>query len=308
MSLLVLDPGPQATLQGAPRQGLRQFGMPAAGAADPVSLAIANRLVGRRADAVAIEVTFGPARFRSEARMAVAISGADADVRIDGTVQPARQTLRAEAGSLIEIGPFRAGARTYLAASGDIDADIAFGSPSTYLPAGLGGFGGRVLRKGDLVRIRNVTAPDITYVPLDLQLFLSHSFALRAVPGPDWFPGCEKIADAPFAVTSRTSRMGIEIEGALPGVEDGSLKPSSAVMPGALQITPGGRGFLLLADGQTTGGYPHLLQVILADRHLLGQARPRDRLRFLIRTQTEAEGALTAKQALIESWIPDFRL
>ena len=86
------------------------------------------------------------------------------------------------------------------------------------------------------------------------------------------------------------------------------MKPSSAVFPGALQVTPQGRGFLLLPDGQTTGGYPHVLQVIRADRHLLGQLRPGDSLRFLMRTQGQAEAALHAKQALLESWVPDFRL
>ncbi|HAY05771.1 MAG TPA: hypothetical protein DCY26_03860, partial [Hyphomonas sp.] len=80
------------------------------------------------------------------------------------------------------------------------------------------------------------------------------------------------------------------------------------VLPGALQVTPSGRGFLLLADGQTTGGYPHILQVIRADRHLLGQLRPKDRIQFLLRSQTESEAALLAKQKLLETWLPGFRL
>jgi allophanate hydrolase subunit 2 len=102
--------------------------------------------------------------------------------------------------------------------------------------------------------------------------------------------------------------MGIELEGSFPGFDGGASRPSSAVFPGALQVTPQGRGFLLLADGQTTGGYPHLLQVIRADRHLMGQIRPMDQIRFLIRTQEMAETALRQKQALLQAWMPEFRL
>jgi allophanate hydrolase subunit 2 len=102
--------------------------------------------------------------------------------------------------------------------------------------------------------------------------------------------------------------MGAEIDGPFPSISEAGLKPSSAVLPGALQVTPQGRGYLLLPDGQTTGGYPHLLQVIRADRHLLGQLRPGDSLRFLLRLQAEAEAALAAKQALIAAWVPDLRL
>ena len=137
---------------------------------------------------------------------------------------------------------------------------------------------------------------------------MTASYALRVVAGPDWTGGDAILAGSVYRVTPRLSRMGIEIDGAFPAVSDAALKPSSAVFPGALQVTPQGRGFLLLPDGQTTGGYPHVLQVIRADRHLLGQLRPGDSLRFVMRTQGQAEAALHAKQALLESWVPDFRL
>jgi allophanate hydrolase subunit 2 len=102
--------------------------------------------------------------------------------------------------------------------------------------------------------------------------------------------------------------MGVEIDGPFSALGAAGLRPSSAVFPGALQVTPQGRGFLLLPDGQTTGGYPHVLQVIRADRHLLGQLRPGDSIRFLLRTQAQAEEALRAKQALLKAWLADFCL
>lgn len=307
MSITVLDPGPQATLQGAARRGLRQMGMPASGAADPVSQAIANRLVDRPPEATAIEIGFGPAAFRFDAAMQIGFCGADADIAVDGAAQPAGQTLTVKAGQTVSTSAFRAGARLYLAVSGRIAADEAFGSESTYLPAALGGFQGRALRKGDRLDVRDIQPAEQKVLPPQFRIVPAHAFALRAVPGPDWMPDHLVAADTAFQVTGRASRMGVEIEGPFPALPVG-LKPSSAVMPGALQVTPGGRGFLLLADGQTTGGYPHLLQVTRADRHLIGQLRPRDRVTFLMRTQEKAEAELRAKQALLESWMPGFRL
>lgn len=307
MSLVVLEPGPQATLQGAPRRGFRHLGMPSAGPADPVSLAMANRLVGKPPEATGIEISFGPASFFFAKTMQAGIAGADAEVRVDGILQNSSLTLSIPAGATLEISPFRAGARAYLSVSGTLVAETAFGSPSTYLPAGIGGHAGRAMRKGDEIAVSDVFGAPIVRLPSELHVALSGSYALRAVPGPDWLEGVLENSGA-ITVTPRLSRMGVELEGRL-SVHDGTnLRPSSAVMPGALQVTPSGRGFLLLADSQTTGGYPHLLQVIRADRHLLGQLRPKDRLQFLIRSQPEAEAALRAKQALLEAWMPGFRL
>lgn len=307
MSLLVLDPGAQATLQGEPRRGFRHFGMPSAGPADPVALAMANRLAGQAPEATGIEISFGPAAFRFTKAMQVGIAGADTQIRIDGEIQPFGETLNIPAGAMLELSSFRAGARAYIAVSGNLIADSAFGSQSTYLPAGIGGHSGRALRKGDEIAVTETFDAEIIRVPSELQIALSGSYALRAVPGPDW---TQEVWELPgiFTVTSRLSRMGVEVEGSISAPDGAAERPSSAVMPGAFQLTPSGRGFLLLADGQTTGGYPHILQVIRADRHLLGQLRPKDRLQFLLRSQSEAEAALRAKQQLLEAWMPGFRL
>lgn len=307
MSITVLNPGPQATLQGAARQGLRQFGMPASGAADPLAHAIANRLVGRSPDATGVEITFGPASFRFERTMHAGIAGAETEIRIDGVFQPPGQTLHVPAGATLSFSPFVAGARAYLSVSGEMAATKSFGSASTYLPASIGGHEGRALRKNDSIAVSEVFSAPVVRMPMELRFALSHSYALRAVTGPDWQEGMQDQL-GPFFVTQRLSRMGVEVEGGLAAISVAEMRPSSAVLPGALQVTPSGRGFLLLADGQTTGGYPHILQVIRADRHLLGQLRPKDRIQFLLRSQTESEAALLAKQKLLETWLPGFRL
>ena len=188
-------------------------------------------------------------------------------------------------------------------------AENILGSRSTYLPARFGGHAGRVLKAGDEIEIDATPHAPIVSTPPDCRPHIASSHALRVVKGPDWpTVAATAVAGGLFRVTPRVSRMGVEIDGVLPVFPSSAPRPSSAVFPGALQVTPHGKGFLLLADGQTTGGYPHLLQVIRADRHQLGQLRPGDSLRFLMRDQTGAEDALRTKQTLLASWLPDFRL
>jgi biotin-dependent carboxylase-like uncharacterized protein len=305
--LTVIDPGVQATVQAGARTGFRHAGVPASGPADAVSMALANRLVGQPPEAPSIEITYGPAAFRLEVDAQIAVAGAPASVRIAGSEAAQHRTLKVSAGGLVEIGAATSGARIYLSVNGGLACETFLGSSATYLPAALGGHQGRALRKGDQIELS--PSPDVPPIetPESLRLPVSRSFALRAVAGPDWVAG-STLPDSPFHVTARLSRMGIELEGSFPGFDGGASRPSSAVFPGALQVTPQGRGFLLLADGQTTGGYPHLLQVIRADRHLMGQIRPMDHIRFLMPTQELAETALRQKQALLQAWMPEFRL
>ncbi len=307
MTLSVIDPGLQSSVQAGARTGFRHAGVPAGGPADAVSMALANRLVGQPPEAASIEIAYGPAAFRFGSDVQIAVAGALALVRVAGQEAAQHRTLKARAGDLVEIGPARAGARIYLSVNAGLACEVFLGSASTYMPAGFGGHRGRALRKGDLLDL--TPFPDVApaETPETLRLPVSRSFALRAVTGPDW-PEAATVSENPFHATARLSRMGIELEGHFPEFEGGASRPSSGVFPGALQVTPQGRGFLLLADGQTTGGYPHLLQVIRADRHLIGQIRPMDRIRFLMRTQGAAETALQYKQALLQAWVPELRL
>ncbi|KJS36367.1 MAG: hypothetical protein VR74_12735 [Hyphomonas sp. BRH_c22] len=308
MSLTILQPGVQMTLQGAPRVGHRHLGVPASGPADHLSMALANRLVGNASTATAIEVTFGGAAISFDKSVSFAITGAQSDLILAGRPVASHMTHFAQAGDTLRIEPARKGCRVYIAIAAALEAADFLGSTSTYLPAALGGRAGRALKPDDTVGFgggRNVSG---LATPRDLQPVCSNSYTLRAVEGPDYPAGAQGLWDSSFNVTQRASRMGIELEGDFPRSAECASRPSSAIFPGALQLPPGGRGFLLLADAQTTGGYPHILQVVRADRHLLGQVRPGDRIRFLHRTRQQATDALRAKQALLSSWLPDFFL
>ena len=308
MTLRIVNAGPQATLQGNQRAGYRFSGIPSSGPADPVSHAIANRLVGNHASTTGIEITYGPFSVEFQAPAAIALAGAVAPTSLNGRVVSFHETLFVKQGDFLEVGRPDHGLRTYLAISGGVVGDEFLESESTYLPAGLGGFGGRALRSGDVVETSPRTKPRRETTPETLQFPLGNSFALRASEGPDYTGDCTYLWTEQYKATRRASRIGIELDGAFPKTDSIANLPSAGIFPGALQLPPQGRGFLLLPDCQTTGGYPHILQVNRSDRHLLGQIRPGDSVMFLHRTREQAAGDLMKKQELIASWIHGFRL
>lgn len=306
--LRVLRPGPIATLQGSARSGLRHQGIPASGPADPLSMALANRLVGNALDATAIEITFGGAAFEFLQPAAFAFTGALPGAVLAGAPVSAHETLEARPGDVLEFTHPGAGVRTYLAIAGGIRAVAIFGSTSTFLPAALGGLSGRALAAGDMLEVAGEgSRPPPASTPAELRPHMAHTHTLRAVPGPDYENGETAIWSGAFRATNRMDRTGMEVSGDWPAQAHAPTRPSAALFTGAVQLTPSGNAFILLPDAQTTGGYPHILQVARADRHLLGQVAPGDRIRFLKRSVDEARSDLVAKADYFSGWLPGFR-
>ena len=311
MGLEVIFPGPLATLQGAERQGCRHLGIPASGPADPVSMALANQLVGNVPQQTAIEITLGPSSFVFQEATTFAFAGALSEALLSGVPVEAHRTLQAVGGDVLEFDSPRTGLRTYLAAAGGFRGKMFLGSESTLLAASVGGYQGRALRPGDELTLPQPgRREDLALeTPVFLRQVRLATHMLRASPGPDAGflsePVCETLV---FAATARMDRTGMEVSGPWPIQAGRPLKPSSAVFPGTVQLTPSGSAFILLPDCQTTGGYPHILQIIRADRHLIGQIAPGDRIRFMSRTPIQARADLLAKTRLLRTWLPGFSL
>lgn len=306
MSLIVLTSGIQTTLQGRPRGGYRHMGVPLSGPADPLSLALANRLVGNAPHATGLEITLGGFSCRVETSISVALTGAPGQIHVNGAPRAAHKTLHLSPGDTIAVDPPRVGMRTYLAVAGAIAADEMLGSPSTYLPASLGGHHGRALRAGDsLVLLNPHRAPD-TETPEHLRPSFSHSWALRACVGAEHgdlsAESASRLWSDTFTATRQSDRMGLRLAvDPLHLSSDGCMK-SVPVFPGTLQCPEGGEPILLGVDAQTTGGYPRIAEIARCDLHLIGQIRPGDHVRFLRRSPDSALDALRQKTELISNW------
>jgi biotin-dependent carboxylase-like uncharacterized protein len=309
MTITILKAGLQTTLQGAPYTGYRHLGMPAAGAADCLSLALANILVGKSYGEIAFEITLTDAIFEIEKPCSVAVVGAAEYVRINDQDHPRHETIKLSAGDKIHIGPSRPGCRTYLALSAEIQADRLLGGQSTYLAAGLGGFHGRALRTGDVVPCSPLQpATDrVRTTPKDLRPHYSDNHMLRIIRGPEAVQQHEGIVDdlcrMPLTVGARGNRMGVALQGPPLHADQSSNMPSAAVFPGTIQMPPSGQPYLLGPDAQTTGGYPRIAQVIVADRHLIGQLGPGSRVQFVQTTVERATEIRREKLSLLTSWL-----
>ena len=312
MTFTVLKPGLQTTIQAGPRTGLRHLGVPAAGAADPLSLALANRLVGNPLLAPGLETTLNGVSLGFQSEGFVAITGARAKAWLNGERVKLHRTLAVAAGDELEIGPARLGARNYLAVAGGIEVEEVLGSASTYVPAGFGGLHGRALRSGDVVAtVPAAGTPEALKTPKEFRPLASNSWALRACYGAEVDLLNKEsrfdLFDTNFSVGFRADRMGLQLEGARFDVTSGGRLASAPVFPGTDQCPEDGIPFLLSIDAQTIGGYPRVAQVARADRHLIGQLRPGDHLRLLWRDADSARDELLAKHEYWGKWLPGIR-
>ncbi|MEM8918611.1 MAG: biotin-dependent carboxyltransferase family protein [Pseudomonadota bacterium] len=313
MTMEIEKPGLQTTVQASPFSGQRHVGMPAAGAADSLSFMLANRLVGKSPSAAALEITLDEVSFVVRRAKTVSITGAADFVRVNDAPASLHQSLNLKAGDRVHIGPAGKGCRTYVAFAGIPDWDSVLGSWSTCLQAGIGGYRGRALRVGDRLQISSeefLTEPLQT--PDHLKPNISGHYLLRITTGPEFVDLPEdaqkRLCAESWQVGRRSSRMGLELQGTPLGLPDQNSMPSAAVFPGTMQCPPDGIPFLLGPDAQTTGGYPRIAQVIRADRHLIGQLRPNDRVQLLQTSPEKAQRVYRQKLALLRPWLGDVSL
>lgn len=302
MSITVLKAGLQTTIQSRPRTGLRHLGVPASGAADPLSLALANKLVGNDWDAPALEATLLGPTLRFDVPCAFAITGAQTAVALNGRAVALHETVFARIGDELVTGATEKGARLYIAMAGGLAADEVLGSPSTCLLAALGGLRGRALKEGDELQVEPIPVPKLQ-TPDEFRPPMLSSWALRACASSETHQldndSRAQLFDTNWTVGRRTDRMGLQLDGPTLDVSSDGRMPSAPVFPGTVQCPESGSPFLLSVDAGTVGGYPRIAQIARADRHLLGQLRPGDHVRLLWREQQDAIDDLRAK---IDYW------
>jgi allophanate hydrolase len=300
MTISVLKPGLQSTLQSRPRIGLRHQGVPANGAADPLSLALANKLVGNAWDAPAVEAALLGPKLRFDNNHAFALTGATAVATLNGSAIAQHETVFAKAGDELAIGATEVGSRVYLAIAGGFIADEILGSSSTNLQAAFGGLQGRALRAGDALHVADGDA-DALQTPAEFRLPMSSSACETALLNAS---SLAALFETNWIIDRRADRMGLRLEGPRLAVASEGRMPSAGVIPGTIQCPEDGAPYVLSVDAGTVGGYPRVAQVARVDRHVLGQLRPGDHVRLLRREPDEAARELRGKINYWREWLP----
>ena len=303
MKIQILRPGLLTTVQDRGRHGLQHIGVAPCGAMDPVALEFSNGLVGNRGGEAVLEITVLGPEIAFECDALVALCGAEFDARLAGRALPLNRPVLIEKNCKLKTGRAALGSRAYLAVAGGIALPPVLGSRSTYLPAMFGGLQGRALRAGDslpliesvasisLQRYENLSNKKemaglrtVGWSAPALTLPAREPIVIHAMEGRHYahFDAAARRAffDATWRVTPDSNRMGFRLAGPALAREQAAEILSEPACLGTVQVPANGLPIALMADHQTTGGYPKIAEIAAADVPRLAQLAPGGTVQF----------------------------
>jgi biotin-dependent carboxylase-like uncharacterized protein len=284
--VIVKDGGPLSTVQDSGRFGYQKFGMPTAGAMDKYSYKIANLLVDNKEDEAVLEYTLKGPKLKFGNDAIIAITGAESIVKVNGEKIKMWQSHYIEKDSILEILPAQKGLRGYVAFKSGFDLPKIMGSKSTYLRGNLGGYEGRKLKNGDILKInKKLSRKNYVFKSLDKKHRPDFSQKkIRVILGPqdDCFTqnGISKFFNSEFKISTQADRMGYRLEGPEIEHKNGADIISEGIAEGSIKVAGNGKPIIMLADSQTTGGYTKIGTVITTDIDIVSQKRPGDLISF----------------------------
>lgn len=307
-TIKILDAGLLTTVQDLGRYGFQRYGVSASGVMDEYSAKIANKLVGNKVGEAVLETTLKGVQMEFLQNTAVAITGGNCDVTLNGTKIELWQSYLVNRGDILKMGICRSGLRNYLAFSGGVDVPVIMNSKSTNLKAKVGGFNGRKLMTGDIlsVGVGSLEAPltlNKHYIPT-----YSKDIKVGVILGQqdDHFTeaGIKTFLNETYTVTQESDRMGIRlssVSGATIEHKNGADIISDGITFGAIQVPGSGQPIVMMADRQTTGGYTKIGNVISSDLAKLAQATPRTKVKFVEYTLEQAVQAIKNNDIIINN-------
>lgn len=308
----VRRPGLFTTVQDLGRSGYQRYGVSVSGAMDRTALRIGNRIVGNPDGEAGLEATLQGPELEFTGDVLMAVTGADLSPTLNGNSIPMWTAVRARPGDILRFALRRQGSRAYLCFRGGIDVPRVFGSRSTDVRAAIGGLDGRRLGKGDHVFLRIAAGESFRagprQLPISARPTYPASMALRVVLGPqaEWFlpKAREVLFTSLYAISTDSDRMGFRLNGPpIPHRRPAELI-SDATVAGTIQVPADRRPILLMADCQTTGGYPKIAAVITVDMAQAGQLAPGDRITFSPIAPDEAALLCRKERAKLDRLLP----
>ncbi|MFT8871565.1 MAG: biotin-dependent carboxyltransferase family protein [Sporolactobacillus sp.] len=313
MTVTIAEKGFHATVQDLGRHGYQRFGIIVGGAMDSPSAQLANWLVGNAGGAAVIEYSFLGPTVCFDQPTVFAVTGAQSQPQLDEYAIRGGRPVLARKGQVLKIGGLIRGSRGYLAVSGGFDTPLWLGSRSTYERAGCGGYRGRALRATDRLPVGSLSA---------MQKRLLNRLLHHEADGFRWYAGLRRsyrqpvvirvMRDAQWALFTEAShraffssdyrigpasdRMGYRLEGEVIRRTEARDMFSEAVTFGSVQVPPGGQPIVLMADHQSTGGYPRIAQIAAVDLPVLAQLTPGQSIHFQAITCGEAEHLLLRRE------------
>ena len=280
--LVVRSCGPLVSYQDGGRFGMMRFGVPASGPMDRLAHAAAQVAVGRPEGATAIEISMGGLEMACvSGEVTCCVAGGEFHVVHSGSVASSWCVRTLRTGDVLSVRPGRWGSWAYLAFSGELVCNQWAGCTSTHVASGLGG--GRLM-SGAAIVVRNAGVSEDREGDLPVPDLARPRRLARVVLGPQtgqFEPdSTAALLQQDFTVTPACDRMGMRLAGPKLSLRDALSIPSEPIVRGSIQVGGDGVASILLADHQTTGGYPKVATILSSDTDGVSQLRPHDRLSF----------------------------
>ena len=313
--LKVVSPGLASTIQDLGRHGYRDAGVPVSGPLDRVAFTLANALVGNAANTPAIEIRMqGPILDVVAESVRLALVGSAGGLIVEGgaggAIAPGR-SVRVPCGRRLRCAPLGEVGCAYLAVEGGIAVPSCLGSASTYVPGHIGGLHGGLLQPGDILPLHVGDAPQRSERMLVQPMAAMLDAPIRVVLGPqdDHFTkeAVETLLSATYTISPHADRMGFRMQGPKLQHAKGFNIVSDGIVSGSIQVPGSGEPIVLMADAQTTGGYPKIATIISSDVPLIGRRRPGAHVRFVAVTQEQGEAARREQEQVIAQSIAEMR-
>lgn len=294
----ILQAGPLVTIQDSGRPHLMRYGVPRSGPMDRTSYAIANAALGNAPHAPCIEISMGGLTLECLAGdITLAVAGGGFSVAVDGDRISSWNVFTVKKGQRLSIKAALWGCWTYLAFAGELKADRWLGSTATHVQSGLGG--GKLSADMTITVGSSECRTDrVGEIPFPVWARPRH--IIRVVLGPqDRFfdeQAIHALFHDGFRLTDAYDRMGVCLRGPVLVPKEALSIPSEAILRGSIQVSGDGNATVLLADHQTTGGYPKIATVISTDIDGFCQLRPHDEIKFVNIDPVEAI-AITRRRA-----------
>lgn len=288
MSIRIIKPGICSAIQDLGRTGYRSLGIGPGGVMDFFAASVANFLVGNDEKAALIEMHFPGATIVFQSAARISITGADFEAHINDTSVPLYQPLYITNGDVLSFKKNNSGVRAYIAIGGGMMMDQWLGSYCTHIKVSAGGYKGRLLQKDDTINLNAAELTsrnkNISIAPSVIEKIYTQEHVIRCIAGPEYNllnTQSENIfSNTSFYISNQSDRMGYRLQGDALSLKTPAELISSAVGFGTIQLLPNGQLIVLMADHQTTGGYPRIAAVITADLPRLAQLPVNTAIKF----------------------------
>ena len=306
MSVKIIKAGILDTIQDMGRYGNQHLGINPTGAMDKYAMQVTNILVGNQTGEAVIEMHFPASVFMFTQPALIALGGADFSASINGEPVSILQAILVGKNDVLQFHKPISGSRAYLAVHGGFEMKKWMNSYSTHLKAKAGGFNGRMLHKDDEL----VPGPSSSFLIKQNEFIVlpwqadikwdKDQKEIFVLPGHEWerltIESKENFLMTAFVITNQSDRMGYRLNNIPLPVLSNEEIISSAVHFGTVQLLPDGKLILLMADHQTTGGYPRIAHVISAHHSRLAQMQPGNKIHFRLTDQHTAEELFIKQQ------------